>query len=150
MANSYHALFAHVAFSTQGRVAWLSEAKLADVHAFIAGVARKLKCEAIIIGGTENHVHGLVRVPTTVCAADLVKEMKRVSGGWLNQRGVAGGKFHWQVGYGAFSVSRWDVAKIAQYIADQETHHRKMTWEEEYRKLLKRHGVEYDPRYYLD
>jgi len=150
MANTYYAVYEHIAFSTKARVAALSDAIRPDLFAYLAGTLKNQGCFPLIIGGLSEHVHLLIRKRGTLLTSDLVKEIKRSSSIWLKKHGAACGKFSWQVGYGAFSVSYWDLEKIRVYIANQEEHHRHMTWEEEYRKLLKKHGVEFDERYFLD
>ena len=150
MANSYYSVYEHIVFSTKHRMDWLFPEIAPEVHAYLGGGVRDWDCIPLIVGGTANHVHLLVRKKSTIASADLIKEIKRSSSAWLNERGVARGNFHWQDGYGAFSISYWDVDKIVKYISNQEAHHRRMNWEDEFRKLLVKHGVEFDERYYLD
>jgi putative transposase len=150
MANSYHAVYEHIVFSTKNRQPWLMADLRPDLFAYLAGAIKNQSCHPLLVGGFENHVHILLRRHATVLTPDLVKEIKRTSSQWLSGMGVARGRFHWQAGYGAFSVSYWDLEKIKRYVADQAEHHRKMSWEDEYRKLLIKHGVEFDERYFLD
>jgi REP element-mobilizing transposase RayT len=92
----------------------------------------------------------MARRSNQILTADLMKEIKRSATLWMKSNNHAPAAFRWQEGYGAFSVSYWDVEKIAQYIKNQKEHHKKMSWEDEYRKLLKKHGVEYDEKYLWD
>jgi REP element-mobilizing transposase RayT len=135
-------------FSTKGREPFLRDAKIREeMHAYLGGVSKKLDCFPVIVGGTEDHVHLLCRLARTVTQADWVKEIKRVSSVWIKQRepGLAG--FAWQGGYGAFSVSASAIDKTREYIAGQRAHHKKQTFQEEYRAFLRKHGVEYDERF---
>jgi putative transposase len=98
------------------------------------------------IGGMEDHVHILFRLPPTLTLAKSVSLLKANSAKWMNERGA---RFAWQQGYGAFSVSSSNVAVVIRYIDTQEEHHRKKTFEEEFVALLRKHGVQFDPRYVL-
>lgn len=150
MANTYYSVYEHIVFSTKNRIRVFTPEIRRELFAYIAGGIKKQKCQALIVGGYWDHVHMLVHKRSTLLTSDLVKEIKRTSSKWLKEKGVAYGKFGWQIGYGAFSVSYWDLKKIIAYIKEQEKHHQRMKWEDEYRKLLKRHGVAFDERYYLD
>ena len=98
------------------------------------------------IGGVEDHVHLLFHLPPSLALARAVTLFKSNSSKWMNE---SGSKFAWQEGYGAFSVSASNLAAVVKYIQDQECHHRKISFEDEYLALLKKHGVEFDPRYVL-
>ena len=150
MANTYYSVYEHIVFSTKNRIRVFTPEIRKELFAYVAGAIKKQGCEVLVVGGFWDHVHILVHKRSTVLTSDLVKEVKRTSSKWLKEKGVAYGKFSWQIGYGAFSVSFWDVGKITTYIRDQEKHHEKMNWENEYRKLLKRHGVEFEEQYFLD
>ena len=109
-----------------------------------------MDCLCLIVGGHREHVHLLYRESSSRRPADVIKEMKRQSTIRMKENHYVPEDFRWQTGYGVFSISYWDLEKIQTYIQNQEIHHRKMTWDVEYRKLLERHGVEYDERYFLD
>jgi putative transposase len=145
MASSYHCLYLHIVFATQGRTPMIEKEWMADLHAYLGGIARKLGASPLNIGGVEDHVHLLLRANATHAPADLVREIKKVSSEW------AKGRFHrfaWQTGYGAFSVSPGEVGKTVTYIENQEAQHRKVTSADELRALLEEFGVEYDERYF--
>ncbi len=150
MPQSLSSLYAHLVFSTKHRAPMLADGALrADLHAYLGGIARTLKCEAIRINGVEDHVHLLINQARTVCAADLVKELKRVSTEeWMRKKGHA--DFFWQAGYGVFSVSKSNVPEVAKYIEEQEQHHKKMTFQEEYRAFLRKHDMDWDEAYVWD
>lgn len=150
MANTYYSVYEHIAFTTKRRIRVLTPKVRKELFSYIAGAIKNHGCFPLIIGGWLDHIHILVNKRSTVLTSDLVKEVKRTSSKWLKAKGVAYGKFSWQVGYGAFSISFWDVDKIIRYIEQQEKHHEKMRSEDEYRKLLTRRGVKFDERYFLD
>jgi putative transposase len=111
---------------------------------YTAGICRKQKIFVHAIGGVEDHIHLLLQFPATVAVADAVKKIKANSSGWMWDQI---GKFAWQEGYGAFSVSKSNIAAAVRYVQNQEKHHRRMTFEDEFIALLEKHGIEYDPRY---
>lgn len=150
MAHTYYAVYEHICFSTKNRVDALQGEFRAQAFQFLGGSVKSQGCILLIVGGMGDHVHLLVRKKSTLPTPDLVKEIKRTSSTWLSDKGVPEGRFHWQIGYGAFSISYWDVEKIRKYIDNQEQHHQKVDWATEYRKLLIKHGVEFDEQYYLD
>jgi len=100
-----------------------------------------------LIGGTADHIHALCRFGRSITLADWVKEMKRTSSIWVKTRAPELDEFAWQSGYGVFSVSVSNVESVKTYISDQKEHHKKLTFQEEYRLLLQKHGVEWDERY---
>jgi len=150
MANSYYAVYEHIVFSTKNRVNWFSPEFRPELFAYFAGAIKNQNCHSLIVGGHDNHVHLLLRKHGDLRTRDLVKELKRNSSIWMKEKGVGFRKFYWQTGFGAFSVSYWDLEKIANYIRNQAEHHGRMSWGVEYKKLLIKHGVEFDERYYLD
>lgn len=150
MANSYYSVYEHIVFSTKHRKHWLNPDLAPQLHQYLGGAVNRAGGHSLIVGGTSNHVHLLLRKKSTLASADLVKEIKRASSAWLSVQGVASGKFHWQDGFGAFSISYWDLEKIRSYILNQEKHHQRMSWEAEFRKLLIKHGEEFDERYAFD
>jgi putative transposase len=148
MPQSLSAVYIHLTFSTKDRCPFLREKPLrASLHAYLGGISKTLECPPIIVGGVEDHVHLLCRFGRTITQADWVKELKRVSNGWLKDQGGDYADFEWQNGYASFSVSQSNLEKVKRYIATQEEHHRKATFQDELRALLRKHGLEFDERY---
>jgi len=139
----------HVIFSTKGRQKRLHDEIQPKLWAYIAGIARNHKFEAIKIGGAEDHCHALILLPPPIPLAKAVQTLKGCSSKWLNDTGVAGTAFAWQEGYGAFSVSASQTDAVVEYIKNQSEHHKKRNYEEEFLELLKRYGIAYDPVYAL-
>ncbi len=150
MANAYYAVYEHIVFSTRRRTEWITDELAPKLFAYLAGAVKAQGCQVLLVGGHRNHVHLLVRKKGEVRTPDLVKEIKRTSSHWVKTESLASRNFYWQRGYGAFSVSYEALDRIRSYIQHQAEHHRKMTWEEEYRRILKKGGVVYDERYYLE
>jgi REP element-mobilizing transposase RayT len=113
-------------------------------------VSKRLDCPPILVGGVEDHIHMLTRYGRTITQAEWVKELKRVSNQWLSEQGMDFSNFQWQGGYADFSVSQSNLEQVKEYIARQEEHHRKMSFQDELRTLLRKHQVEWDERYVWD
>jgi len=109
-----------------------------------------MQCPCLIAGGVEDHVHILCRLARTIAIADVVRDIKKASSSMLTDRGEALRGFHWQNGYGVFSVSPSHVEALTAYIRNQEEHHRQETFQDEFRRLLKKYGLDYDERYVWD
>ena len=151
MPQSLANLLVHIVFSTKDRRELLQDAEPRDrIHRYLAGVSARLDCPAIVVGGPADHVHLLGRQSRTVTVADWVKELKRASCVWAKTNGPQWASFQWQAGYGAFSVSQSRSKEVQRYIASQEEHHRRLSFQEELRRLLEKHGVEFDERYVWD
>ena len=151
MSQSLSVVYIHLVFSTKERRPFLRDQKLrATLHAYLGGISKQLQCPPIIAGGVEDHVHLLARFGRTVSQADWVKELKRVSNQWLKEQAMDFADFEWQGGYADFSVSQSNLAQVKEYIARQEEHHRKMSFQDELRTLLRKHEIEWDERYLWD
>ena len=105
---------------------------------------------AVIVGGTADNVHLLCRLARTIAVADLLRELKRDSSKWIKEKSIGLGEFHWQDGYGVFSAGHDQLDALTAYIRNQEEHHRTESLQEEYRRFLKAHGLEFDERYMWD
>ena len=147
MPQSLSRILVHIVFSTKQRQPYLKPDVRNEVCRYMAGILKEHQSPAIEIGGVEDHIHLLCRMSRTITQADLVKELKRVSSLWIKQRDPGSSEFAWQGGYGAFSVSPSALDRTTNYIANQEQHHQKRTVQDEYRALLRKHGMEWDERY---
>ncbi len=150
MPQSLSRILVHLVFSTKNRVPALALDIQAEVHAYLAVVLRENGCPALQVGGAEDHVHILFALSRTLTVAQVVEKAKTSSSKWLKTKGPAFEDFHWQSGYGVFSVSQSDADAVIQYIRDQAEHHRKMSFQTEYRLFLDRYHVAYDERYIWD
>jgi putative transposase len=151
MPQSLSAVYLHAVFSTKERRRFLREPTLQiRMHAYLGEVSKRLGCPSIIAGGTDDHIHQLIRLSRTITQADWIKEIKRASSLWVKQLDPQLCHFAWQAGYGFFSVNPADLDTVRQYIASQEEHHRKFSFQDEFRAMLKQHGLEWDERYVWD
>jgi REP element-mobilizing transposase RayT len=138
-------------FSTKHRKPYLRDNGLRRrVHAYLVGICRNLDCPSLTTGGVEDHVHILCRFGKAIQVKDLMRDLKRDSSKWVKTLDAPLPDFHWQLGYGAFSISPAHVGELKRYIADQEEHHRHETFQDEFRRLCKKYGVEIDERYVWD
>jgi REP element-mobilizing transposase RayT len=147
MPQSFAKLVVHVVYSTKNREPVLTQAIRDELYTYTAGILHTIDCLPLGIGGTSDHVHVLVQMSRTIALAKMVEEMKRGSSRWIKTRGAGFQEFSWQGGYGAFSVSESQRSKVAQYISNQEEHHRKATFQDEFRALLKKHHIAFDEKY---
>jgi REP element-mobilizing transposase RayT len=146
MGHTYSNLLVHAVFGTKDRRPTIHESFRTRLHEYLGGIAREEFGRALQIGGTADHVHGLILLRTDVAVADAMRAWKSLSSGWVHKTFSGEGDFVWQNGYAAFSVSESNADQVKRYIVNQESHHRKQTFEEEFLALLERHGIEYDPR----
>ncbi len=145
MPQSLSNILVHLIFSTRDRHPYLAPQIRDDLFAYCGGILRNLEVPLLQIGGVEDHVHLLLQLPRTLTTAQLVEKLKTSTSKWLKTKGLA--NFSWQAGYGAFSVSPSEAEDVVQYIRNQEEHHRKVSFQEEYRELLKEAGISWDEKY---
>ena len=137
MSHSHGKVFIHIVFSTKNRMNFFQNHEFRKrMHAYLAGIVRARDCIPIEIGGYSDHVHALIGLANDLSIAEVTKEMKRVSTPWVNGQTCNCGRFSWQEGYSAFSVSESVLPRVVEYIINQEEHHRRMTFDEELRVLL--------------
>ena len=147
MPQSLSKILVHLVFSTKHRKRLISRDIREELHAYLVGVLRNHDSPALLINSVDDHVHILFRLSRNYAVKTIVEEVKKSSSKWIKTKGEAFQGFYWQSGYGAFSVSPSMVDSVKRYVANQEEHHRTMTFQEEFRKILDRHGIEFDERY---
>ncbi|TSA19741.1 IS200/IS605 family transposase [bacterium] len=151
MPQSLAKVLVHIVFSTKNRSPFLSDKNVREeMHAYLGGTCNNLDCPVLTVGGVADHVHILCALSRNLSIAKVIGDIKRGSSKWIKTKGRMLTKFAWQNGYGVFSVGQSEVEHVRQYIVDQEDHHRKKTFQDEYRSFLKEYGVNYDERYIWD
>jgi putative transposase len=150
MPQSLSKVIPHIIFSTKNREPWLDSARRPRIHAYLATIWRDQGGEALRVGGVADHVHIVTTLPRTLSQAQLIEGIKKPSSKWIKALEARYRGFFWQRGYGAFSVSPSQLGTALKYLETQQEHHRTRTFQEEYRQLLRRHGVEFDERYVWD
>ena len=147
MAQTLVSLLVHIVFSTKNRANLITPDIEPDLYKYISGTLRKMESPCLKIGGTANHLHLLISQSKNIALAFLLEELKKSSSKWIKQQDASFRVFKWQDGYGAFTIGQSNVATLKRYIELQKTHHRRRSFEDELRDLLKKYRVEYDERY---
>ena len=151
MSNSFSQIIIHLIFAAKHRQCLIHHIKT-DLYRYITGVVHNSNNgnKLYAIGGMPDHIHILTGIHPTQCVSQLVKDIKVASSTWINKQDIYMGKFHWQDGYGAFSIGQSMLDSTVQYILNQEIHHRQKTFREEYREFLTKYNIPYDERYIFD
>lgn len=152
MSQSIAKVAIHIVFSTKNRKPWLQSSKLRDqLFAYMATILRNnVDSPAILINGVEDHIHALCLLSRKFAIMKVIQEAKTETSKWVKKQSHETSNFTWQGGYGAFSVSESNIPQVKDYIQNQEEHHRHMTFQDEFRELCQRHGIELDERYAWD
>lgn len=150
MPQSLASLHIHLVFSTKNREPLITDTVRDALHRYMASVLRNLGCAPVLINSVEDHAHLLFDLARTVSISQAVEDVKKSSSKWIKTQGSEFAGFAWQAGYGAFAVSESNVETVRQYIANQREHHRKKSFQDEYRSFLVRHNVACDERYLWD
>jgi REP-associated tyrosine transposase len=146
MPHTYTQLTYHIVFGTKDRIPCITGVMRPRLWEYLGGAIRGEGGIALLVNGVVDHVHILARLRPDKSISEILRTIKANSSGWVHDT-FPDSPFNWQAGYGAFTVSRSQEGRVFKYIENQEEHHRKMTFEEELKKLLKAHGIEYDERY---
>lgn len=149
MAHTLTNLLFHVIFVTKNREPLIDADVRGSLHAYVGGIVRESNGIAIIVNGTADHLHALIKLPPTLCISDALRLVKTNSSKWMHEQ-KRRTKFAWQSGYAAFTVSESGVRKVRAYIEQQEEHHGKRTFAEEYIEFLEKNHIPYDPRYVFE
>ena len=152
MPQSLAKVLVHFVYSTKNRTPWLqSEEIRTELYKYKATILRdKVDSPALIIGGVEDHIHALCLLSRKFAIMDVIEKAKTETTKWMKKQGPEYAEFHWQSGYGIFSVSESNCEKVKAYIANQVEHHKKVSFQDEFRTLCRRHGIEIDERYVWD
>lgn len=145
MPQSFAAIYLHIVFSTKNREPRIDRDLQPRLFAYFGGIANNHGCELLAAGGMPDHAHLLVSIPRTLSAAEMARLMKANSSSWLRTEGRP--DIRWQDGYGSFSVSQSNLESVREYLANQEEHHRKLSFQDEFRELLRRHQISWDEMY---
>jgi len=148
--STYTSLTYHLIFSTKYRIPRIDEALKSELYAYIGGIIRGEKGELLEIGGIADHIHILAGFHPTKTVSAMLQHTKGSSSKWINEEKRPPERFEWQPGYGAFTVSQSQVPTVRRYIQQQEEHHRKQSFKDEFLAFLKRHNIDYDPKYVFE
>jgi REP element-mobilizing transposase RayT len=150
MANTYSQLYTHLVFAVKGRQSLIQSDWKETLYKYIAGIISNQKQKLMIINGMPDHVHILIGMKPDNSISDLVRDVKSHSSSFIREQGFVKGRFEWQEGFGAFSVSQSQIPKLIVYIQNQETHHKKRSFYSEYLEFLKAYEIDFKPEYLFE
>jgi len=150
MANTFSQIYIQTVFAVSGRLSLITEDFKEELHRYITGIVRNKRQKLISINGMADHIHILIGLRPAMALAELVRDVKSDSSDWINRKNLARGKFAWQEGYGAFSYGHSQLDTIIRYIQNQEKHHRRKTFKNEYLTLLRKFQIEFKEEYVFD
>lgn len=150
MGQSLVKNYIHIIFGTKQRVPLIHQPIQDELYSYVGGICKEMECYPIKIGGYTEHIHILCMLSKKIALMKLLEEVKSHSSKWMKTKDTTLKNFYWQNGYGAFSVNPSEIDNVMVYIENQKEHHRKKTFQDEYRAFLKKYKVEYDERYLWD
>lgn len=150
MAGTYSQIYIQIVFSVKGRENLISRMWKEELNKYIAGVIKGKDQKPIIVNGMPDHIHAFIGLKPSMAISDLARDIKNNSSKFINDNNWVRGKFSWQDGYGAFSYAQSQIEKVFNYIKNQESHHKKKTFHEEYLELLTKFEIEYNQKYLFD
>ncbi len=150
MAGTFSRIYLQYVFAVKGRENLLLKTWREEVFKYISGIIEGKNQKSIIVNGVSDHVHILVGLRPSISISDLIRDVKNNSSNFINKKGFIKGHFEWQDGYGVFSYSHSQIDEVYKYIQNQEQHHKKITFKEEYHSFLKKFEIEKDEKYLFD
>lgn len=150
MAGTYSQIYLQVVFAVKGRENLIAQSWKDELHKYISGIIKEKEQKPIIVNGMPDHIHAFIGLKPSMRISDLVRDIKNNSSKFINEKGWLKGRFSWQEGYGVFSYSHSHIERVYNYILNQEEHHRKKTFKDEYLELLKKFEIEFKEAYVFD
>jgi putative transposase len=150
MAGTFSQIYIQIVFAVKGRENLIGNGWKTELHKYIAGIIKGEEQKPIIVNGMADHIHAFVGLRPAMAISDLARDIKNNSSKFINEKGLVKGKFSWQEGYGAFSYSHSQIGNVYDYILNQEEHHKKKTFKEEYLDFLKKFEIEFDEKYLFE
>ena len=150
MANTFSQIYIQIVFAVKGRENLIRREHKEELHKYITGIVKGKKQKMLAINCMPDHTHMFLGFTPDMKISDLVRDVKSISSGFINEKKFVKGKFNWQHGFGAFSYSHSHIDRVVKYVLNQEEHHKKKTFREEYIGLLEKFNVEYDPKYIFE
>ena len=148
--NTYTKLYAHIVFTPKGKASLLTDSIRTITHKYIYGIIVEKKCFPVAINGTKDHIHILIGFPPTIAISDLIRDIKRSSSLFINEKIKSYLKFSWQEGFGAFTLGYRELDHVYKYIQNQEVHHLKISFKNEYMRILNEEGIEFKNEYLFE
>lgn len=150
MANTYHQIYIQVVFAVKYREAVIDKEWKSKLLGAIGNLINESGCKTIIVNGVEDHIHCLIGLKPVISISELMKTVKAKSSKYINDHHLTNSRFEWQEGYGAFSYSQSQIDAVYKYIVNQEEHHKKQTFKEEYLQFLEKFKIPFDEKYIFD
>ena len=150
MANTFSQIYVHIVFAVKGKVCLIQNSWKHELYKYICGIVNGNKQKVYAINGVSDHIHILLSIKPDVAISELVRDIKACSSKWVNEKEFLREKFQWQIGFGAFSYSQSQLDTIIAYIDNQEKHHTKNSFKDEYLELLKQFNIDYDDKYLFE
>lgn len=150
MAGTYSQIYIQGIFAVKGRENLIDKSWRDELHKYISGIITAKEQKSIIVNGVSDHIHCFIGLKPSMCISDIIRDIKNNSSKFINEKRFVRGKFQWQEGYGAFSYSHSHIENVYNYILNQEEHHKKRTFKEEYLELLNKFEVDYNEQYLFD
>jgi len=150
MASTFSQIYIQIVFAVKNRENLIHHSWKKDQHKYIAGIIKGKNQKPIIVNGMADHIHAFIGLKPAVPIADIARDIKNNSSNFINEQRLVRGKFSWQAGYGAFSYSHSHIERVYNYILNQEDHHKKKTFKQEYTDLLKSFEIDYDDQYLFE
>lgn len=150
MAGTFTQIYFQLVFAVKGRQNLIPHNHKVELNKYISGIITGKGCKSIIVNGMPDHIHAFIGLKPSMAISDLARDVKNNSSGFINDNKWIKGKFNWQTGFGAFSYSKSHIEKVYSYILNQEKHHRKRSFKEEYIELLRKFEIEYDEKYLFE
>lgn len=150
MSQSLSKVYVHIIFSTKNRQYLIDDTIKSSLYEYLGGVCKGLECNPLKVGGYYDHIHLICMLSRKIAQMTLLEELKKQSSKWIKTKGQAYSDFFWQRGYGVFSVDPTETDDVVNYIMNQDEHHKKISFQDEYRGFLKKYNIEYDERYVWD
>lgn len=150
MSGTYSQIYIQIVFAVKGRENIINKTWENELFSYISGIITKKGHKSIIVNGASDHIHVFVGIKPSLPISDLVRDVKNNSSNFINEKKFVKGKFSWQEGYGAFSYSHSQIEQVYNYILNQEHHHSKKSFKEEYLDFLQKFGIEYNDKYLFE
>jgi REP element-mobilizing transposase RayT len=150
MADTFSQIYIHLVFSVKGRQNIIHKTWREELFKYVSGIIKGRDQKVFAIGGMPDHIHILISLRPNYMVSELVNSVKTNSSKWINSKEFIKGKFNWQEGYGAFSYGQSQLDHVIQYINNQELHHQRKSFKEEYIELLEKFNVKFDEKYLFD
>ena len=150
MANTYSQIYIQIVFAVKGRINLIPKQHKEEVHKYITGIITKRGQKLLAVNCMPNHTHVFIGLKPNICVSDITRDIKAASSKFIKEKGWIKSRFEWQEGFGAFSYAHSQLTDVINYISNQEQHHKKKTFREEYLAFLEKFNIDFNEKYIFD